>query len=65
MPDVFFEWLGRPAVLTIAGEYQPGDQPPLGYCDWHTWAEVQNKAGLRDTLSDVGRNGLRQATALA
>ena len=29
------------------GNYQPGDQPPAGYANWHEWAAVQHKAGLR------------------
>jgi hypothetical protein len=27
--------------------YKPGDPPPDGYLNWHAWAEVQDKAGLR------------------
>lgn len=34
-------------ILTIGGDYKPGDPPPTGYLDWHQWAEVQYKAGLR------------------
>ena len=34
-------------VMTVAGHYMPGSQPPTGYLDWHEWAEVQHKAGLR------------------
>lgn len=26
---------------------KPGDPPPEGYNDWHAWADVQVKAGLR------------------
>jgi hypothetical protein len=51
MPDVFFPG----GVLTVAGDYKPGDQPPTGYLDWHEWAEVQHKAGLRQT--ECGRCG--------
>lgn len=29
------------------GPYTAGDQPPVGYCAWMEWAEVQHKAGLR------------------
>jgi len=25
----------------------PGDQPPEGYLDWHAWADVQYRSGLR------------------
>jgi hypothetical protein len=27
--------------------FKPGDPPPEGYLNWHAWAEVQDKAGLR------------------
>lgn len=37
----------RGAILLIADDYKPGDQPPSGYLAWHEWAEVQHKAGLR------------------
>jgi len=52
MPDIFFPG----GVLTVAGDYKPGDQPPSGYLDWHEWAEVQHKAGLRQ--KPCGRCGL-------
>ena len=26
-----------------------GSQPPQGYIQWHTWAEKQHKAGLRQS----------------
>ena len=51
MPHIFFNG----GVLTIAGEYKPGDQAPSGYLDWHEWAEVQHKAGLRQ--KECGRCG--------
>lgn len=42
-------------VLTVAGTYKPGDPPPNGYLEWHEWAEVQHKAGLRQVM--CGRCG--------
>ena len=30
--------------------FEPGDQPPQGYTAWHAWAEVQHKAGLRQSI---------------
>ena len=33
--------------LSYVGDYKPGDPPPTGYCDWHEWARIQDKAGLR------------------
>jgi len=34
-------------ILDIGGTFKVGDMPPSGYCDWHQWAEVQHKGGLR------------------
>ena len=28
-------------------KYEIGSQPPDGYVEWHTWADVQTKSGLR------------------
>ena len=36
-------------------DFNPGDQAPEGYLDWHEWAEVQHKAGLRQ--KECGRCG--------
>lgn len=47
MPDIH---LGRFGILSVVGQYKPGDPPPTGYNDWHEWAEVQHKAGLRQKL---------------
>ena len=30
----------------IDSGYKPGDLPPQGYLQWHSWAEVQRKAGI-------------------
>jgi hypothetical protein len=38
---------GKLGIISFTGNYKPGDQPPSGYCDWHAWADVQHKAGLR------------------
>lgn len=35
--------------ITIMPEYKPGDLPPEGYLQWHEWAEVQLKAGIKQT----------------
>lgn len=35
------------ACLLIMPSYNPGDPAPSGYLQWHEWAEVQHKAGLR------------------
>ena len=29
--------------------WKPGSQPPNGYIAWHSWAEAQHKAGLRQS----------------
>jgi hypothetical protein len=36
-------------VVTMSPGYKPGDPAPAGYLDWHAWAEVQHKAGLRQS----------------
>lgn len=35
------------AIMHISGEFKAGDPAPSGYLDWHEWAQVQHKAGLR------------------
>lgn len=40
-------------IVTMSPDYKPGDPEPAGYLDWHAWAEVQHKAGLRQ--SQCGR----------
>ena len=35
------------SCLDVSGSYKPGEQPPTGYMNWHEWASVQHKAGLR------------------
>lgn len=50
MPTVSIKGLfgsKRPAFITFGGAWKPGDQPPQGYLDWHEWAGVQHKSGLR------------------
>lgn len=33
--------------ISITPRFKPGDLPPSGYNEWHAWAEVQLRAGLR------------------
>lgn len=33
--------------LLVMPEYKPGDPAPEGYLQWHEWADVQAKAGLK------------------
>jgi hypothetical protein len=49
MDAVIKDHTGRKVgILSFSGgPYKAGDQPPIGYCDWMEWAEVQHKAGLR------------------
>lgn len=42
-------------IITVAGCYKPGDMPPDGYLEWHEWAEVQRKAGIKQVA--CGRCG--------
>lgn len=51
MPDIRIP----SGFLTVGGDYKPGDMPPSGYVDWHEWAEIQHKAGLRQI--ECGRCG--------
>lgn len=44
------------ACILEQATYKPGDQAPEGYLEWHEWAEVQHKAGLRQ--KQCGRCGL-------
>ena len=44
------------ACILEQAHYKPGDQAPEGYLQWHEWAEVQHKAGLRQ--KQCGRCGL-------
>lgn len=34
-------------VCLLDSASKPGDQPPQGYGEWHEWARVQYRAGLR------------------
>ena len=52
MPDVPIKFGKRTAWLSFVGEYRPGDMPPSGYNDWHEWARVQHKDGLRQKKCD-------------
>lgn len=47
MPDYPIQIGDSSGIITVAGDYKPGDPPPSGYNDWHEWAAVQHKAGLR------------------
>ncbi len=49
MPTISFKQGRHRTFLTFGADWKPGDQPPAGYLDWHEWAEVQHKAGLRQT----------------
>lgn len=34
-------------IIDIMPIFTVGDPPPSGYCEWHEWAQVQLKGGLR------------------
>jgi hypothetical protein len=38
------------ACLLVQPTFKPGDQPPEGYLEWHEWAEVQRKAGIKQQM---------------
>lgn len=48
--DIF---LGGGDVLSVGMGHKPGDPPPSGYGDWHEWAAVQTKAGLKQDTCPV------------
>ena len=31
----------------VMPKFKKGDPPPTGYLEWHEWARVQHKGGLR------------------
>ncbi len=35
--------------LLVMPDSKAGDLPPKGYLQWHDWAEVQYKAGIKQT----------------
>jgi hypothetical protein len=35
------------ACVLIVPFFKAGDPPPEGYMEWHEWARVQHRAGLR------------------
>lgn len=37
----------RAVFICGVGAYQAGDPAPAGYLEWHEWARVQVRAGLR------------------
>ena len=50
MADRIVNFGGIRAIVTEQSEYKPGDLPPNGYLEWHEWAEVQRKAGVRQVM---------------
>lgn len=50
MPSVS---MGSYGILIYGVEHKKGDPPPTGYLDWHEWADVQHKAGLRQVQCGV------------
>jgi len=49
MPDIRINFGGAPAILTVSGDYKPGDPPPTGYAAQEEWFWVQRRAGLHQT----------------
>lgn len=45
--DAIEEWPGDDDCLLTMPLYQPGDPAPKGYMQWHEWAKVQHRGGLR------------------
>lgn len=41
----------RVACVLMMPDFKPGDLPPEeGYLEWHEWAEVQRKAGIKQSV---------------
>lgn len=51
MPCLF----SKSGIVCTTFDFNPGDQAPKGYLEWHEWADVQHKAGLRQ--KECGRCG--------
>jgi hypothetical protein len=47
MPDIRVNFGGGVAILTVSGDYKPGDPPPTGYSAREDWFNAQIKGGLR------------------
>lgn len=45
----------RVACLLVGQDYEIGSMPPSGYLQWHEWAGIQHKSGLRQ--QQCGRCG--------
>lgn len=43
----------RLICLLEPGTYKKGDPPPSGYIQWHEWAKVQHRSGLRQKRCPV------------
>ena len=50
--------MNKVACVLEQATYAPGDLPPEGYLEWHEWAEVQHKAGIKQV--QCGHCGLWQ-----
>lgn len=40
-------------IVTMSPGFRVGDPAPPGYLDWHEWAEIQYKGGLRQTVCPI------------
>jgi hypothetical protein len=47
--DVPFKLGRNRGIMSITPDFKPGDLPPPShaYNDWHAWADVQRKAGIK------------------
>ena len=46
--------VAKPWIHICGGEtFEVGSQPPSGYIEWHDWARVQDKAGLKQVTCGV------------
>jgi len=41
--------VARRNCVLVMPKFNPGDLPPSGYLEWHEWADVQRKAGIKQS----------------
>ena len=50
--------LNEDGIMQICGvhaDYKVGELPPTGYSQWHEWAGVQHRGGLRQVRGPDGK----------
>jgi hypothetical protein len=47
--------MGGRLHICVVSKFKAGDLPPSGYLEWHEWAKVQQRAGIRQSLCICGK----------